>query len=143
MLSISHTSNRHILTLHKYTMLKPSVFSLTLVLLINLNAVSCLNVREKLAEEVKYIRCQRGKTFEGQLLDSVTRRSSLECLAECSHTARCMAVNVCPAGQGGLVDCGLLSQLNREQCGDLQDASHASCFYAQKVNDTITDRLLD
>ena len=118
-------------------MLKLPVLALALVFLLHHNAVSCDNVGDKTTREEEYIQCLTGKIFNGQLLHSIAARSSLDCLSECTQTEGCMGVNVCPAGQGGLVDCGLLSQVNPAQCGDLQDASHSSCFFAQKVKDTV------
>ena len=115
-------------------MLQRPIFSLALVVLIQHPAVLCdNNVGEKSRREEEYTLCPPGKTFSGQLLRSTAARSNLDCLVQCSLTAGCVAVNVCPAGQGGLVDCGLLSQINRDVCGNLQGASHPSCFFAQKV----------
>ncbi|KAK7496659.1 hypothetical protein BaRGS_00012066 [Batillaria attramentaria] len=80
----------------------------------------------------KFARCRRGREYNGLLMDVISGRSALECVARCSQISGCLGINVCPSGTGKKVKCSLISDHRPDGCDNLAVASSSQCYFMQK-----------
>ncbi|XP_070176512.1 uncharacterized protein [Littorina saxatilis] len=85
-------------------------------------------------QEQHFRRCPRGLVTQYHaFLDTVSCRSPLDCIQQCSQRTECFGVNVCPTGISREATCKVVESVLTGGCDSLTNSSSPLCFHVQKI----------